>query len=421
MPPQGRHGYVSDLTLRAVRDDADYEAWSTALYSVFLQDRQDDEITAARKFSDLDRLFGFHDGNRWVATAGDYRKKVTLPGGTVVDVPAVTGVTVSPGHRRRGLLTQMMRHQLDTIRARGTEPVAMLFASEARIYGRFGYGMASQNAVLSGQVRDLDFRPEVNLGDGTVDEIDAATLLAQGPAIYDASFTALPGQMNRPRSWWDYNILDNDERRKNSGRIRFALHRESDGSPSGFAIYRPKSSWNAAGPNGEIHVEEAVATNARAYARLWRFLIDIDLVRSIKFDGASVDEPVRHLLADTRALECEATDGIFVRLVEVDRALAARRYAAPVDVVLEVTDEFCDWNTGRYRLRGDLDGAECERTDAPADIAISARDLGAIYLGGIGLAQLVTAGLVAELTPGAAHRTAVAFSWPIVPAIPDHF
>ncbi|MGU3498048.1 GNAT family N-acetyltransferase [Mycobacterium sp. C31M] len=412
---------MSDLILRAVRDDADYEAWSTALYSVFLQDRQDDEITAARKFSDLDRLFGFHDGNRWVATAGDYRKTVALPGGAVVDVPAVTAVTVAPGHRRRGLLTQMMRHQLDTIRARGTEPVAMLFASEARIYGRFGYGMASQNAVLSGQVRDLDFRPEVNLGDGTVDEIDAATLLAEGPAIYDASFSTLPGQMNRPRSWWDYNILDNDERRKCSGSIRFALHRESDGTASGFAIFRPKSSWNAAGPNGEIHVEEAVATNPRAYARLWRFLIDIDLVRSIKFDGASVDEPVRHLLADGRALECEVTDGIFVRLVEVDRALAARSYATPVDVVFEVTDEFCDWNTGSYRLRGDTDGAECQRTDAPADITISARDLGAIYLGGTSLAQLVTAGLVTELTPGAAHRTAVAFSWPIVPAIPDHF
>jgi predicted acetyltransferase len=108
-------------------------------------------------------------------------------------------------------------------------------------------------------------------------------------------------------------------------------------------------------------------------------------------------------------------------LVDVGRALTLRRYAAPIDIVLDVRDEFCPWNTGRYRLRGGLDGAECESTDAPADIAISARDLGALYLGGTSVAQLVAAGLVDELTPGSALRAAVAFGWPVAPAIPDHF
>lgn len=410
-----------DLTLRTVRDDADFAAFDNALYSVFLKDPRPDETELFRNITDLERMFGFHDGTRWASTAGDYRKQVILPGGALVPVAAVTAVTVSPGHRRRGLLTQMMRYQLDQIRERGTEAVAMLFASETVIYGRFGYGMASQNTVLSGQVRDLGFRPEVDLGDGTVVETDAATLLAHGPAIFDRATAGLPGRMDRPRPWWDYQIHDSDERRKDSGRIRFALHHEPDGTPSGFAIYRPKSDWTATGPNGSLHIEEVRATNPRAYARIWRFLLEIDLVRSIKFDGAAVDEPLRYLLADPRALQCEVVDGIFVRLVDVRRALALRRYAAPLDIVLEVRDEFCPWNTGRYRLRGGLDGAECENTDAPADIAISARDLGAIYLGGTSLAQLVVAGLVDELTPGSALRAAVAFGWPVAPAIPDHF
>lgn len=410
-----------DLTLRTVRDDDDFVAFDNALYSVFLKDPQPDETQLSRNITDLDRMFGFHDGTRWASTAGDYPKQVVLPGGGLVPVAAVTAVTVSPSHRRRGLLTQMMRYQLDGIRARGTEALAMLFASETMIYGRFGYGLASQNTVLTGQVRDLGFRPEVDLGDGTVTETDAAALLTHGPAILDRAIAELPGRMDRPRPWWDYQLHDNDERRKDSGRIRFAMHHEPDGTPSGFAIYRPKPDWAATGPNGTLHIQEVRATNPRAYARMWRFLLDIDLVRSITYDGAAIDEPLRYLLSDQRALQCQVVDGIFVRLVDVARALALRRYAAPIDIVLDVRDDFCSWNTGRYRLRGGLDGAECEKTDAPADLAISVRDLGAVYLGGTGVAQLAAAGLVDELTPGSTLRAAAAFGWPVAPAIPDHF
>lgn len=412
---------MAELTLRAVRDDTDFEAFTAAQYSAFLEDPQEDDIRLTRAFTDLDRMIGFHDGTGWASTAGDYSKLVNLPGGAQVPVAAVTAVTVSPAHRRRGLLTRMMRHQLDTIVARGHESLAMLFASEAMIYGRFGYGMACQNMVCHGQVHALGFRPDVHLGDGTVAATDAATLLEVGPAIYDRATAGLPGLMNRTRPWWEYLIHDNNERRKDSGRLRFALHREADGTPSGFAVYRPKAGWNATGPNAELHIEQVWATNPRAYARIWRFLLEIDLVREVRFDGAAVDEPLRQLLSDPRALQCEVFDGTYVRLVDVAGALALRRYAAPIDIVLEVDDQFCPWNTGRYRLHGDPDDAVCERTDAPADINIAARDLGAIYLGGISLTRLVSAGLVAELTPGAAHRVSVAFGWPVAPAIPDHF
>jgi predicted acetyltransferase len=413
--------YVTELTLRATTDDDDYREFMSASYGVFLQDPRTDEIDLTRKFADLDRMFGFHDGQRWVSTAGAFPREVVLPGGVTTPAAAVTAVTVSPSHRRRGLLTAMMRHQLDDIRSRG-ESLAILFASEALIYGRFGYGMACSSVTLKGQVRELGFRPDVDLGDGSVREVDAETLLSCAPAIYERAIANRPGQMARPRPWWESWIHDNDERRKDSGRIRFAVHHEADGAASGFAVYRPKSQWADTGqPNAELQIQEVRATTDRAYARLWRYLLDMDLVRSVTFDGAAVDEPLRYLVADQRALRCDVSDGIYVRLVEVPRALALRRYAAPIDVVLEVTDEFCSWNAGRYRLRGGPDGADCESTSAPADIAITARDLGAIYLGGVSLQALTAAGVAAELTPGSVQRAAVGFGWPTAPSVPDDF
>lgn len=347
---------------------------------------------------------------------------MVLPGGATTAVAAVTAVTVAPGHRRRGLLTAMMRHQLEDVRARGTEALAMLYASEATIYGRFGYGMAVPVAELSGNVRELGFRPDVQRGDGSVTHVDAETLLTSGPEIHQRALAQRPGLMERPGPWWDNWIHDNEVRRKEFGKLRFLLHHEADGTASGFAIYRPKVNWTDRGqPDSEIQIQEVVATNPHAYAEIWRHLLNIDLVRTVEYDGAAVDEPILSLVADRRALACQVRDGVYVRLVDLPRALGLRSYAAAVDVVLDIADEFCPWNTGRWQLRGGPDGAECESTTAPADIAMSVRDLGAVYLGGVGLQALANAGSVRELTPGSVHCAAVAFGWPIAPGVPDDF
>lgn len=413
---------MSDLTLRAVSDSDDFDAFMATSYGVFLQDPQQDEIDLMRAFTEYDRMFGFHDGMRWVSTAGAFGKQVVLPGGGTAPVAAVTAVTVAPSHRRRGLLTAMMRHQLEDVRARGTEALAMLYASEATIYGRFGYGMAVPVAELSGNVRELGFRPDVQLGAGSVTHVDAEALLASGPEIHQRAMVRRPGLMERPGPWWDNWIHDNEVRRKEFGKLRFLLHREADGTASGFAIYRPKVSWTGGGqPDSELQIQEVLATNHVAYAQIWRYLLDLDLIRRVEYDGATVDEPLLSLVADRRALACQVRDGVYVRLVDLPRALTLRSYAAPVDVVLDITDEFCPWNTGRWHLRGGIDGAECESSTAPADIAISARELGAIYLGGVGLQALANAGLVEELSAGSVHRTAVAFGWPVAPGVPDDF
>ncbi|AKP60353.1 Enhanced intracellular survival protein [Mycobacteroides abscessus subsp. abscessus] len=411
---------MSELTLRTIADEDDYESYMASAYSVFLRDPQKDEIEVNRKFTELDRMIGFHDGKKWVATTGAFSRHVVLPGGAVVPVAAVTAVTVSPTHRRRGLLTTMMRHQLADIRSRG-ESLAMLFASEALIYGRFGYGVATESAELSGQVRELAFRPTVDLGDGTLEEVSAETFLASAPAIYDAVIPGLPGQMSRTPEWWASWTLDSEELQKESGKVRFVLHYESDGTASGFAIYRPKPGWGDAGPNAELHVQEVLGTNPRSYARTWRYLLDMDLVRKIKYHGASVQEELRYLVANHPSLECVVSDAIQVRLVDIPRALAQRRYAADVDVVLEVTDDFLPENSGRYRLRGGLDHASCEITTDDADIALTVRDLGSVYMGGVSLQVLASAGLVTELRAGAVQRAATAFGWPVAPSAPDDF
>ena len=137
--------------------------------------------------------------------------------------------------------------------------------------------------------------------------------------------------------------------------------------------------------------------------------------RPVEQSGAQPLLQGRDLLADQRALACQVIDGVYVRLVDVPRALTLRKYAAPIDVVLDVVDEFCPWNTGRWHLRGGPDGAECETTTAPADFTMSVRDLGASYLGGVSLQALANAGLVEERTPGSVHRAAVGSSPSTVP------
>lgn len=168
-------------------------------------------------------------------------------------------------------------------------------------------------------------------------------------------------------------------------------------------------------------MQEVLGTNPRAYARTWRYLLDMDLVRKIKYHGASVHEELRYLVANHSALECALGDAIHVRLVDIAGALSQRRYSAEVDVVLEVTDEFLPENSGRYRLRGSLTDANCEITTEDADIALTVRDLGSVYMGGVSLQALARAGLVTELREGAVQRAVIAFGWPVAPSAPDDF
>jgi predicted acetyltransferase len=198
------------------------------------------------------------------------------------------------------------------------------------------------------------------------------------------------------------------------------LHESSHGT-TGYALWQTTADWAPTGPQGEVQVREVVGADPEAYLALWRFLLSIDLTRTTHYHFAAVDEPLIHLVDEPRRLGGRLNESLWVRLVDLPRALAARRYAAPVDVVLDVTDRVLTGNTGRWRLTGDRHTATCTPTHDPADLACDVLELGSAYLGGMSLAALGAAGRVRELTPGALAATATAFGWHRLPAAAEVF
>jgi predicted acetyltransferase len=371
--------------------------------------------------AELDRSLALPDGDRFAVTAGIYSRQLSVPGG-VVPTAAVTWVTVAPTHRRRGLLTAVMRRQLDEVHAAGREPVAALWAAEGSIYGRFGYAPAAQRGGWTGAAQRLRLRPEVDCGTGSVRLVDPAEFRPAAVALHDRLHRFVPGNLTRDGGWWDRELRDDPSQRDRGPARQPALHTETDGTVTGSATYRLRGRWSDRGePEGTLTVGEVRATSPTAYAAVWRFLFSHDLVRTVEAPDASVDEPVRHLLADPRAWHAQPTDSLWVRPVDVGAALSARRYPVPLDLVLEVRDRFCDWNEGRWHLWGHPAGAFCDRTDRDPDLVLDIEALSAAYLGGVSLAALQGAGRVTEISPGAVVQASTGFGWPVAPWCPDHF
>jgi predicted acetyltransferase len=367
-----------------------------------------------------DRTFGHRVDGRWVSTCGAFVRQLTLPGGAAVDIAAVTIVTVSPSYRRRGLLREMMTHQLQQTHERG-EPIALLWASESVIYGRFGYGLAVPKAEQSGQTRGLGFLPGVDLGDGSAAEVERAEFEAAAPLVHLTVLPERPGALDRADPWWEAGQLDPERDRDGYSARRFVLHFDAAGRTTGFATFRVKGTWGSAGPAGELAVEEVDATDPAAYARLWRFLLDLDLVRTLRRSTAPVDDPLRHLLADPRALESAVTDGTHLRLVDVARSLEARSYPTEVDLVLEVVDPLLPHNDGRFHLQAGPEGASVRKARRKPDLTLGVKELGTVFMGGVSMAVLAAAGRVVEHRTGAVERASAAFGWSRAPFTPDHF
>jgi predicted acetyltransferase len=371
--------------------------------------------------AELDRSLSLWDGERAVATGGIYSHQLTVPG-AVVPCAGITWITVATTHRRRGILTAIMRRQLTGLHEQQREPVAALWAAEYPIYGRFGYAPATLRAGFSGNTERMKLRPDVDLGTGRVDEVPSDTFRAAAVGVHDVARRQVPGNLARDERWWDRVMRDDPEQRKGWTARRYLLHTEADGTVTGYAFFRVKASWTDGGePEGTITVPELRALTPAAHAALWQFVLSVDLVRTLQAPMASTDDPLRHLLTDGRALHSNPVDALWVRLVDVDRALAARRYPAPIDLVLEVRDDFCPWNTGRWRLTGHPAGGHCAPTDRDPDLVLGIEELGAAYLGGVSLAALQSAGRVTEVSPGAVTLASTAFSWPVAPWCPDEF
>jgi predicted acetyltransferase len=410
---------TEDLVLRPI-EPAEYDTFHRFVEGVFLSDPRPGDVADEEHVFECERSAVAFDGTEMVGSSAILTRELTVPGGPT-PAACVTGVAVAPTHRRRGLLTRMMRTQLHGLHEEGREPVAVLWASESAIYGRFGYGMANVQTGVEADVRQLALRPDVARGPGTVrmsEPVDARDDLV---AVYERVRPERVGHLGRTGNWWNRRLSFPEHRRDGFSSLRAAVHHGPDG-PDAYALFAPKTGWADDGPDGRLMIRELAATTAGAHAALWELLLGIDLVRTLEWNLAPLDPPLMHQVTDAGRLRTKAFPALWMRLVDVDRALQARRYAAPVDVVFDVTDEFCPWNAGRWRLAADAGSpATCTRTGDPADLALSATELGAAYLGGTSLATLAEAGRVRELRPGAVRAAATAFAEPRQPHCPEIF
>ncbi|MEU9125554.1 GNAT family N-acetyltransferase [Streptomyces sp. NPDC048506] len=388
--------------------DGEFATWARVIANTYGSDRTDEELALERASIELERTIAAFDGGTPVGGAATCTRSLTVPG-TVLPVAGVTWVGVASTHRRRGILTSLMRRQLTDLHESGGEPIAALRPSEAAIYGRFGYGPATRGNQLRCEKRSMAFRPGTDFGDGTLHLLGHDEARPVIEDIYDRVRTGSIGWPDRAEQFWNNRLDDAPSSRGGATSLRYAVHRDPGGQGTGYALYRISSSRDAVGNDtSAVQVVELAAATRSAYAALWRFLAGIDLVPWIEYEAA-VDEPLPHLLTEPRAIRSTMVDRLWVRLVDVDRALAGRRYATPLDVVLDVEDDFCPWNTGRYRLQAEGDTALCARTKAPADLRVGAAELGAAFLGGTTPASLAAAGRIQELRPGALARVTRAF------------
>ncbi|MFF0868238.1 GNAT family N-acetyltransferase [Nonomuraea sp. NPDC003560] len=369
---------------------------------------QDERYKAATEF---DRTLVAFDGTTMAGVTSVFSLTMTVPGGRQIPVGGVTAVSVLPSHRRRGVLSALMRRQLSDIRDRG-ESVAALYASESLIYGRFGYGRAASELSYkidkhrSAFVRDAPTDPALRLR-----VVSPTEARADFEKVFAAVVTRRPGRYERTRHVWDAFLADEEHDRGGWGSLRAVLA-EDDQEVRGYALFRTKSAWDANGvPSGELRVFELEATDPAAYALLWRDMLDRDLITRLEAEARPVDDALIALLADSRQLRATWSDELWVRLVDVDRALTARAYAAPVDLVIEIEDDVCPWNAGRRRLTADTTGAECKPVDDEPHLTVPVSALGSAYLGDGLLGAQLGAGLLREHTPGAVRALAAAMAW----------
>jgi predicted acetyltransferase len=361
-----------------------------------------------------DRLLVAREDGGVVGGAGSFPFELTVPGGRV-RAAGVSVVGVLPSHRRRGILTAMMRAQLEDVHARG-EPVAYLWPSEATIYGRFGYGIAS----LAGEIelprdRARFHAPLEPLG--RMQLVERHEALAMMPPVYEQVARETPGMFARTHDWWEARTLADPEwRRQGAGEMNRAVL-ELGGRPQGYAIYRVKLSFEHWTSTGVTTVDEAMGVTPQATAEVWRYLLDVDWMERVKATRLPVDHPLFLLLAEPRRMRYTVADALWVRLVDVEAALGARSYGPGEPVALEVVDSFCPWNEGRWRL----DGAAAERTSEEAGVALDVGALGSVYLGGFTFAELARAGRVAELKQGAIAAADALFATDRRPWCPEIF
>ncbi|UZN04733.1 GNAT family N-acetyltransferase [Cellulomonas sp. S1-8] len=377
------------------------------------------EIEASLPFPiPLDRLMAVEasDGT-YAAVHGSYPFAMPVPGGEVA-CSGLSWVAVRPDHRRRGLLTSMIRTHVERSLARG-EPVSALFAAEPAIYGRFGYGSAADDVRMT-LPRRAALRPVAGSDDLTVrlERVDPARHCDVVEDLHVRAGAGRPGWMPRAAPEVRARTVADPPSRRNGVEPLLLATVLAGEEVRALALLARKDSWGENGPDFTVRVRQASATDAASAHRLWSFLLDLDLTTTVETPMLPVDDPLLHLLVDLRPARRRTGDNLWVRLLDLPQALVGRRYAGPADVVLDVTDTLLPANAGRWRLIVDTDGAaDVVRTHAAPDVRLDVRELGALYLGGRSATALASAGLVHGDRP-VLDRLTTTFASPLAPVCP---
>jgi predicted acetyltransferase len=382
-----------------------------------------------RMISEPERTLVAFDGDRMVGTTIAFSFGLTVPGGDAVGAAGISGVSVLPTHRRRGILSALMRRQLADIAA-GPEPVAALFSAESVIYGRYGYGPAADQYSFTFHRGEASLRP---LADGAQPQpelrlAEPKDALTEMKAVYEALRPARPGMLTRHDGWWNVHVADPEFMREGNSPLRCVIAEDQSG-PRGYALYAAKPDWGEdAMPANVLQVHDLFWTDPAACATLWSDLLSRDLVAEIRARMRPADDPILHMLADPRRARTRVCDGLWIRLVDLPGALLRRAYARSVDVVIEVVDPLLPVNDGIWRLVADEPGepgepgkVSCERTTADPDVTLPVSALGAAYLGGMRLGGLAAAGQLTEHHRGKLAELSAAMWWDPAPWSPMMF
>jgi predicted acetyltransferase len=347
---------------------------------------------------------------RIVGGTASEARQITIPGATALTAAKITLTGLLPGHRRTGIASAFMRRQLADLRSRG-EPLAILTTSQSSVPGRHGFATATSAMAVEltpgppepGPLPGA--APRIRL----IDRAEAEQVL---PGVYDAHRRRQAGQVSRPPGFWREWFLDRPQLRTAPGERFVVLAEQDDGMPHGYLTYRLEHGSLREEPVRELVVEDLITTTDAARRALWGFCAAFDQAAKVSAWNLPADEPLAWIVPHGRTLRVTGLRPFLrLRLVDVAAALAARRYAAPGAIVLEVTDQVIAGSAGRYGLRGGPDGAECTATTAGADLDLSVAELAAVYLGGTAFTTLARAGRVAELVPGALSRADAMFGW----------
>jgi len=392
--------------VRRVAED-ELKSWFDSLTLTFLERPDVDKIIGQVKpFWDMTRVWGAFDG-RVVGTLRTWASELTVPGGAHLPASAVTAVTVRPTHRRRGILRAMIGAEHAAARERG-EAISMLYTAEAPIYGRFGYGPAVRTCAWTLDTHGTEFvgQPATGVDVAPLDETTRDLMRD----LHDRLRRRRVGDIRRREVTFGMDIGLVEVTWDTPWKGWVAVHRDAAGEPDGYVRYSADMKWEQGQPRSVVNIQDLIALNDSAYDQLWRFLADLDLVATVRMERGSPSERLPWLLSNSRAADSSGMgDGLWVHLLDIPRALAARTYERPGDLVLEVVDGEPGTGRTRVRLEAGADGASCAVTPREPDLTVHANALGAAYLGGTPLRHAALGRGFEEHRAGALEKATALF------------